>query len=104
MDLEAMVAAKDFAVDARIFWEELGLPVTGQQMQNSVAAFENNFRKHMTEVGIPDYRGMEYSIFRRQQVQDELVILTLDCHFPDGRHSKWICQCSERPLAGNRCA
>jgi len=84
-DLEAMVAAKDFAIDAQLFWEDLGLPVTDNQMEKSVTAFESNFRKQMEHAGIPDYDGMEYRITNREDLQDNCVLLTLHCRFPDGQ-------------------
>ena len=87
-DIEAMVAAKDFASDSRLFWEGLGLPVTEKQRSNSVVAFESNFRKQMAEDGIPDYRGVEHLIAEREELQTNLVIITLDCTWPDGRQRR----------------
>lgn len=84
-DIEAMVAAKDFALDSRLFWEDLGLPVTEKQRTESAAAFESNFRKQMAENGIPDYRGVVHSIAQREDLQTNFVIITLDCRWPDGR-------------------
>jgi hypothetical protein len=84
-DIEAVVAAKDFALDSRLFWEDLGLPVTDKQRTESVAAFESNFRKQMAEDGIPDYRGVEHSIAQREELQTNLVVITLDCRWSDGR-------------------
>jgi hypothetical protein len=87
-DIEKMVAAKDFALDAKIFWQDLGLPVDEKQMEESVGAFETNFRKQMKESGIPDYRGAEYSFVGREQPQENLVVLTLDLRWSDGRREK----------------
>ena len=86
-DIDAMVAAKDFASDSRLFWEDLGLPLTDKQRSDSVVAFKSNFRKEMEE-GIPDYRGVEHSIAEREQLQTNLVIITLDCTWPDGRQHR----------------
>jgi hypothetical protein len=87
-DLETIVATKDFVLDSRLFWEGLGLPISDEQRTNSVAAFESNFRKQMTEEGIPDYRGVKHSIVRREQLQDNFVILTYDFRWPDGRKAR----------------
>ncbi len=83
-DIDRMVAAKDFAIDAKIFWQNLGLPVTDKQMKDSVVAFESNFRKQMKEDGIPDYRGVTHAFVGREQLPDGLVVLTVDCRWPDG--------------------
>lgn len=88
MDVDALVAAKDFAIDAKLFWEGLGLPVSDKQMKDSEAAFESNFRKQMDDEGIPDYRGMEHSISAREDLQDNLVVLTLQCRLPDRREAQ----------------
>ncbi len=87
LDIDAMVAAKDFAIDSRLFWEELGLPVTEKQKKESEGAFEANFRKEMQE-RIPDYRGMDYRFSACDQLQENLVVLTLEFHLPDGRKGK----------------
>ena len=76
-----------FALDSRLFWEDLGLPVTDKQKSESVAAFESNFRKQMAEDGIPDYRGVEHAIAQREELQTNLVVITLECRWPDGQRS-----------------
>jgi hypothetical protein len=84
-DIDAMVAAKDFAIDSRLFWEDLGLPVTDKQKTESVAAFESNFRKQMEQEGIPDYTGIEFHFTGRDQLQENLVVLRLACSYPQER-------------------
>jgi hypothetical protein len=84
-DIEAIVAAKDFALDSQLFWEGIGLPINEKQQTNSVAAFETNFRKQLSADGIPDYHGLKYSLVRHIQSQSNFVILILEGQLPDGR-------------------
>lgn len=84
-DIEAIVAAKDFALDSQLFWEGLGLPINEKQQTNSVAAFETSFRKQLATDGIPDYQGLKYSLVRHIQSQSNFVVLILDGQLPDGR-------------------
>jgi len=84
MDVEAIVAAKDFTSDSRLFWEGLGLPISDKQRTESVVAFEKNFRDQISTNGIPDYRDVKYTFKQRQQLHDNFVVLTLDCLWPDG--------------------
>ncbi|MBI5800721.1 MAG: hypothetical protein HZA92_08360 [Verrucomicrobia bacterium] len=86
-DIDAMVAAKDFALDSQLFWEGLGLPVTDDQMKKSVVAFEKSFRDSMREQ-MPNYEGAKYAFAAREQLQTNLVVLTLECEWPNGQTRK----------------
>lgn len=84
LDIESMVAAKDFGLDSRLFWEDLGLPVTATQMRKSIPAFESNFRKQMEEDGIPDYREATYAISGKDNLQPNFVVLTVVIRWKNG--------------------
>ena len=76
MDVEQIVANKDFAIDSRLFWEDLGLPISEQKLSESRDAFESNFRKQMEE-GIPDYRSVSFRLVEHEQVQENFVLVSI---------------------------
>lgn len=75
-DVDRMVENKDFEMDCRLFWQDLGLPVSDAQLAESVKAFEINFRKEM-EDGIPDYRPVSFSFVSQANLREDMVIVTV---------------------------
>ena len=84
LDVESIVKAKDFDLDSRLFWAELGLPVTDDQRSKSISAFESNFRKQIEEDGIPDYRDVTYTISGKEKVQLDFFVLTVAIRWQNG--------------------
>ena len=76
-DVDKIVRSKDFAIDARLFFEGLGLPVTPKQLAESREAFETNFRKELSE-GIPDYGSVTFRVTSEIQPQDDFAVITLE--------------------------
>ena len=72
-NLEAIVSAKDFALDARLFWEDLGLPVTEEQKARNAKEIEQ----------------LEKVIANsRRQLGDEKFVSRAPAHIIDGLKSK----------------
>jgi len=76
LDIDEIVANKDFAVDSRLFWEDLGLPISDQQLSESRHAFESNFRKQMQE-GIPDYTDVSFRFVYHEQLQENFALISV---------------------------
>jgi hypothetical protein len=76
LDVDRIVQNKDFGIDSRLFWENLGLPVSPKQLANSCAAFEANFRGQMKE-GIPDYSSVTFRVISEQKPQENFAVVTL---------------------------
>ena len=81
-DVDEIVQSKDFDIDSRLFWEDLGLPVSPKQLADSRVAFETNFRKQMSE-GIPDYRPVIFHVVREERPQGNFAVVTLAGSTPD---------------------
>jgi hypothetical protein len=84
LDVDEIVRNKDFDIDSRIFWQGLGLPVSPQQLAESRAAFETNFRNEMKE-GIPDYRAVTFRVTSEERPQANFAVVTLAGLTTDGR-------------------
>lgn len=84
LNIETIVKAKDFALDSRFFWEDLGLPVTDDQRSESTFAFESNFRKQLEEEGIPDYREANFVIAGSDKLQPDFTVLTVVIRMQNG--------------------
>lgn len=76
LDVDQIVANKDFDIDSRLFWEDLGLPVSDQQILESHQAFESNFRKQMQD-GMPDYRSVSFQVVGHERVQENFVLISV---------------------------
>jgi hypothetical protein len=76
LDLEEIVRNKDFDFDSRFFWEDLGLPVTPEQLAKSRIAFETNFRNELNKE-MPDYRHVKFRVVSEERVQDNFVVIHL---------------------------
>jgi len=76
LDVDEIVQSKDFAIDSRLFWEGLGVPVSPKQLADSRVAFETNFRKEMSE-GIPDYLSVTFRFACEERPQDNFAVVTL---------------------------
>lgn len=85
LNVESIVKAKDFDLDSRLFWEDLGLPVTDDQRSKSTSAFESNFRKQLEEDGIPDYRDVTYAISGKEKLQSDFIVLTVVFRWQNGK-------------------
>src|SRR5436190_21409700 len=75
-DIDRMVESKDFELDSRLFWEDLGLPVSSAQLAESIKAFETNFRDEMQD-GIPDYRPVSFGFVSQENLREDMVIVTV---------------------------
>jgi hypothetical protein len=75
-DIDQIVANKDFDIDSRLFWQDLGLPTSDQQLAESRHAFESNFRKQMQE-GIPDYTAVSFRFVEHEQVQENFALVSV---------------------------
>ncbi len=75
-DIDAIVQSKDFDHDSRIFWKELGLPISPGQLVESRAAFETNFRNQM-KAEMPDYSPTAFRIVLEEHPRDDFAIITL---------------------------
>jgi hypothetical protein len=76
LNVEEIVQSKDFDMDARLFWTGLGLPIQPDQLIESRAAFETNFRKQL-ETEFPDYRGVSFRLVSEQQPKDRWTVITV---------------------------
>ncbi len=77
LDIDEIVRNKDFDVDSRLFWEDLGLPISAEKLIESRTAFETNFRNEL-QSGIPDLSSVAFAIKSKQHLQDDFVILTVE--------------------------
>ncbi|MEO7413161.1 MAG: hypothetical protein ABIZ81_07375, partial [Opitutaceae bacterium] len=75
-EIDRIVDSKDFESDARIYWENQGLPVSAERLAKSRLSFENNFRKQL-QSGIPNYADFRFKVTAEEQLQTNFVIVTL---------------------------
>jgi len=87
LDIEQIVANKDFDVDSRLFWQNLGLPISDEQLSKSRKAFENNFRNEMKE-RIPDYRSVTVRFVSEEKLKENFAIVLLEASRPGQRTSQ----------------
>jgi|SRR5579863_7997972 len=77
LDIDRIVEDRDFDIDSRLFWQDLGLPITEEQLARSREAFETSFRNQMKEQ-MPDYRSVAVRIVSEEKLQDNFAILLLE--------------------------
>jgi hypothetical protein len=76
LDVEEIVRSKDFDMDARLFWAGLGIPIQPDQLKESRAAFETNFRKQL-ETKFPDYRTVSFRLVSEETPKDRWAIISV---------------------------
>jgi hypothetical protein len=76
LNTDQIVANKDFDIDSRLFWEDLGIPISDERLAESRRAFESNFRKQMAE-GIPDYTSVSFRFDGHEQVEENFALISV---------------------------
>jgi hypothetical protein len=75
LDVEEIILHKDFDLDARLFWESMGLPIDEARIAKSKAAFEASFRRDLDDEGVPDYRGVEFTFEEERRLTESFSIV-----------------------------
>jgi len=91
-DLEASVQSKDFFIEARLMLEQFkNLPkehIDSELVRKTAEVLELSYRKEIEQKGFPDMTSVESSFPKRESYQDNIVIVTEVCHYPDGATSR----------------
>jgi hypothetical protein len=87
-DIEAVIKCKDFRIEARLMLGKLQQDFSGDKevLAKTAELLELSFRKELQTNGFPDFEGLECRFVNRApyENQDDIVIVTEICTFPDG--------------------
>lgn len=89
-DIERAVAAKDFALEARLMLEGLeaknGSPGLADEslVRQAAEVLELSYRKSIEDAGFPAMEGVECSFPSKRDVKPGIVEVTERCQYPDG--------------------
>jgi len=76
-DLELAVACKDFEREAKIMLA-----------QKTAQTLEQAYRAQIQRTGLPDMKGVQCKVVKKQPGAGDLVTLTERCRWPDGSQSE----------------
>lgn len=82
-DSDLVMQTRDFAIDSRLFWEDLGIPVEDDQMVETAKALQTSFKRMIEEDGVTDYNGVSTEIIQTEIPKDGFAVVSLRC-VPDG--------------------
>jgi hypothetical protein len=91
-DIEAAVACKDFRLEARLMLEERGLLSKDKSdeelIKTTAEALEASYREIVWENGPPEFKGVTSTFPKKEPYQEDIIIVTEVCHYPDGGTSE----------------
>src|SRR5215469_16168159 len=90
-DIEAAVATKDFAREARemlISLKGLPHPLDDDLVKQTADVLELAFRKQMEVQGFPNFTDLHCKVVSKKELREDLVELVEECLFPDGKKSR----------------
>ena len=91
-DIEAAVACKDFRTEAQLMLEGLDNlakdEIDDALIDKTAESLELAYRKEREERGFPDMTGIRSAFLKTEPYQENTVIVTEVCHYPDGCTSK----------------
>jgi hypothetical protein len=81
------VAALDFVEEGRQLLQETNPLLAGdaESIKHAAELLERSFREELTTKGFPDFSDLKCTFVGKAQVAPELIKLTEQCAFPDGR-------------------
>lgn len=87
-DIEAAVACKEFQIEGRLLLEQMpNHPedfITDKRIAETAEVLELMFRKTTTDNGFPDMNGVGSTFPIKEAINDDLLIVTEVCYYPDG--------------------
>ena len=88
-DIEAAVAAKDFATEALLMLKKISPELSNDQeiLKQTAEVLELTYRNEMQTTGFPDFSNLKCSFESKVELAPDLVKLTEVCVFPDGGKS-----------------
>lgn len=87
-DMEAVLACRDFVLEASLIAEEQDPNLFNQEAILKLAhTLELAFRQEV-EQSWPDFKGLESYFDGQEPYRDNVVVVTEICRFPDGGYSK----------------
>jgi hypothetical protein len=84
---DRVVAALDFVEEGRQLLQETNPLLAGdaESIKRAAELLEQSFREELTAKGFPDFSNLKCMFVGKAQVAPELIKLTEQCAFPDGR-------------------
>jgi hypothetical protein len=88
-DLDAAIACKDFAIEAKLMLRRIGHEAEkdNELVTKTAEVLELSFRKN-TAAAWPDFTGLVCSFTKTDTYTNDIVAVTERCQFPDGGHSE----------------
>jgi hypothetical protein len=86
-NVDRAVAALDFVEEGRQLLQETNPLLAGdaESIKHAAELLERSFREELTTKGFPDFSNLKCMFVGKAQVAPELIKLTEQCTFPDGR-------------------
>lgn len=75
-DLDRVFLNRDFDVDSKLFWQDLGLPLSADIRQQSAQSFESNLKIEL-EKKPRDYSDWRFEILSEELVQKDFAVVIL---------------------------
>ena len=83
-DIEAAVASKDFAFEAREMLRPMHLAEDEALVKETAEVLQLSFRSEMKKSGFPDFSQLRCNVISTKEIQAGLVKMVEVCTFPDG--------------------
>jgi hypothetical protein len=91
-DVDAAIACKDFRTEARLMLEKFGkLPkdkIDTELVGKTAEVLELAYRQEMKKNGFPDMTGVTSTFPTKEPHQQDIVVVTAVCKYPDGGTSQ----------------
>ena len=88
-DVELAVACKDFEREARLMLDQLrpGMSSDADLLHKTADTLEQAYRAEVKKTGLPDMKGMQCTVTKKEPGPGDLVRLTERCVRPDKHES-----------------
>lgn len=87
-DLDRAIACKDFTKEAEMMLKKMDRADLGSEIIDKTAeVLRLSFIKSLQENGIPKFNGVKRAFPKREKIDDNHMIITEVCYYPDGGHS-----------------
>jgi hypothetical protein len=85
-DVEAAVACKDFRAEAELMLQNVNPQFADDKeiISQTAEVLELSYRKDIEQNGFPDFAGVKSSFPKTERLNNQLVIVTEVCEYPDG--------------------
>jgi len=87
-DIEAAIACKDFALEAKLMLESMrSEDINDALIEKTSEVLKLSFLKSLKEHCIPNFKGLKQAFPSREKIGENHMVITEVCYYPDGSKS-----------------